>query len=136
MFDFTGSRPKDRPKVSTLEGQHIEIPYVSKDGQFNTAMVEVRKSSTLEIPKEQELVETIVGFCSGCKMQAQLTFPTGFNQKHGDRALQGKAIDAFCPRCERMTEFLPAATYFNHPLVMRNQKHSRDARGITEKDMR
>jgi hypothetical protein len=138
MFDFTAEKPKDKPVVSTLEGRHIPIPYVDKDsGDFNLAMVEVRKPpSPIEIPKEQELVESIVGFCSGCRMQCQMTFPDGFRAKDGDHALQGKAIPAFCPRCKAMREFLPAATYQNTPLVMRNQKHMRDARGIKDGGIR
>lgn len=137
MFDFTKDRPKDKPVVSSLEGTHIPIPYVSESGDINLAMVEVRKApSPIEIPKEQELVESIVGFCSGCGMQAAMTFPNGFDVKDGDKALQGKPVKAICPRCEKLTEFLPAATYQNHPMVMRNQRNFRAARGLSDEDFK
>ena len=138
MTDFIGDKPKDRPSVSNLEGTHVTVPYVDKnDAKMKVALVEVRKPpSPIEIPKEQELTESIVGFCSGCRVQCQMTFPAGFNQKSGDRALQGKSVEAFCPRCQKMTEFLPAATYQDHPLVMRNQRNLRASKGLSERDFR
>lgn len=138
MHDYCGDRPKDRPNVSTLEGPQIIVPYVDKDtASMKVAAVQVRKTpSPIEVPAVQELAESIVGFCSGCKAQCQMTFPAGFDTKTGDRALMGKSVKAFCPRCQRLTEFLPAASYMNHEMVMRNQRHLLASKGRSERDVR
>lgn len=124
MHDFVGST-KD----------HIKVPFVTAGGDFVEAYVKVQKH-TLETHTSQKLAEAIVGFCSGCKMQATLTFPNGADHKDCDRVIHGKAQKVFCPKCQKITEFLPAATYFNHPMIQRNQKSVRDARGLREEDFR
>ena len=129
MHDFVGSKPAAE--------NHIKVPFVTKEGDFVESYVKVQKHSPDEHGRvAQNLAESIVGFCSGCRMQATLTFPNGADHKDCDRAIQGKAMKAFCPKCQRVTEFLPAATYFNHPLVQRNQEHVRGAKGLTKEDFR
>ena len=129
MHEFVG------PEKPSSEGSHIKIPFVTPGGDFVEAYVKVQKH-TIETHGPQKLAEAIVGFCSGCKVQATLTFPNGADNKDCDRAIQGKAMKVYCPKCQRITEFLPAATYFNHPLVQRNQEHVRGAKGLTKEDFR
>jgi hypothetical protein len=130
MHDFVG--PK-RPE----EQSHIKVPFVTTDGDFKEAFVKVQKYNTDDAGRmSQRLAESIVGFCSGCRMQSTLTFPNGADHKDCDRVIQGKAMKTFCPRCQKITEFLPAATYFNHPLVQRNQEHVRGGMGLTKEDFR
>lgn len=98
------------------------IPYTYvKDGQIKTSYVEA--VGGVKDPK-QALAEGIVGFCSVCHAQVQMTFPGGFDVHDLDKALQGKPVKAICPTCERLTEFLPAAKYMPHPMVMKNQRRA------------
>lgn len=129
MHDFVGSKPAAE--------NHIKVPFVTKEGDFIESYVKVQKHSPDEVGRTaQKLAEAIVGFCSGCRMQASLTFPNGADHKDCDRAIQGKSMKVFCPRCQKITEFLPAVTYQNSELVMRNQKHLREAKGLKSEDFR
>lgn len=98
------------------------IPYTFvKDGQIMTSYVEAVGGMKNE---KQVLAEDIVGFCSSCHAQVQMTFPGGFDVHDLDKALQGKPVKSFCPTCQKLTEFLPAAKYLPHPMVMKNQRRS------------
>jgi hypothetical protein len=137
MHDFVSAGKPAAPSAASSEGQHVKIPYVTPTGDFVESFVKVQKHTADERGLvAQKLAESIVGFCSGCRMQATLTFPNGADHKDCDRAIQGKAMKALCPRCQKVTEFLPAATYFNHPLVQRNQDHVREAKGLSREDLR
>lgn len=100
----------------------IPIDYVDKDQNPRTVYVVPREIPSVETPTEaQTMAEAVVGFCSGCHAQCTMTFPGGFDHASLDQALHGKPVKAICPRCEKLTEFLPAHKYMNHPAVMRNQ---------------
>lgn len=99
---------------------YIPFTYV-KDGHIRTSYVEA--IGGVKDPK-QALAEDIVGFCSVCHAQVQMTFPGGFDVRDLDKALHGTPVKAICPACERLTEFLPAAKYLPHPMVMKNQRRA------------
>ena len=115
MTDFVGGKDGSPPA--------IPITYVTPDKNVRTVFVKVREASLIEkAPEAQEMAEAIPGFCSGCKAQSEMTFPSGFDRTVLDKALQGKPVKAWCPRCERLTEFLPAHKYMPHPTIMKNQR--------------
>ena len=131
MHDFVGSKPAAE--------NHVKIPFVTKEGDFVESYVKVQKHTPEQDQRgavAQRLAEAIVGFCSGCRTQATLEFVNGADHKDCDRAIQGKPVRAFCQRCRKVTEFLPAATYQNNPFVMRNQEYVREARGLKKEDFR
>lgn len=135
MHDFVG---ESRRKVGNQQDpQHIQIPYVTEGGDFQEAYVKVQRHNPDEVGRvAQQVAESIVGFCSGCRMQATLTFPNGADHRDCDRALQGKPVKVLCPRCQKVQEFLPADRYFNHPMVQRNQQYIRQAAKIRPEDLR
>lgn len=109
-----------RPANVDTERQGPSIPVVfKKNGELRMTCVQDLGGKKSE---KQNIAEGLVGFCSGCKAQVQMTFPNGFDVKTLDWALSGKPVRALCPACEKQTEFLPAAKYLPHPSVMKNQR--------------
>ena len=106
--------------VRTTDGTKARAISYVKDGLLKTDYVKARETSVAQATVE-DMAEGIVGFCSGCKAQCHMTFPAGMDHADVDRAIHGKPVKSFCPKCDRLTEFLPASKYLNHPMVMKNQ---------------
>lgn len=126
-MDGTSGGLRESPDSGGVQGRE---PYVKKaverydyveDGVLKTEYVKISPKAAA-YSAQKELAESIVGFCSGCKAQVQMTFPGGFDVRTLDPVLSGRAVKAICPACHKVTEFLPAHKYLPHHMVMRNQK--------------
>ena len=110
-----------RDYVTAPDGAKARPVSYVKDGHLKTDYVKT-KPLPIHLASMEDMAEGIVGFCSGCKAQSQMTFPSGMDHKDVDRAIQGKPVKVYCPRCERLTEFLPAHKYLPHKMVMNNER--------------
>ena len=54
----------------------------------------------------------IIGTCGKCRAVSELEFGANFNFRAGDKVMDRKPIEAWCPRCKSNTEFVPLPEVF------------------------
>jgi hypothetical protein len=91
---------------------HTPVQFV-KDGVPVTAQIEVDLTKGDEYKPKKGYVPTArVVACVPCQLAGRKTigtldFPQGFSEKTGDRIMDSKPVDAFCPRCNKVVEMRP-----------------------------
>lgn len=98
-----GDAPK-APKTPKV----LPIDYV-RDGQQVRDYVGVdpdAKGANYRPTREYFPTAMIVG-CTVCNTLGSVDFPRGFDERIGDKIMDGRVVKVFCPRCRGVTECRP-----------------------------